>query len=85
MPLLLLLTLSNLSLSLVANSEVVAVEIVRTIVGSIGLDGGGPDHDIFLPPGRRREAPWTPKSSSTESHTRGYLPCRQLPFDRIVA
>ncbi|HEY7565708.1 MAG TPA: YibE/F family protein [Acidimicrobiia bacterium] len=37
MPLLLLLTLSNLSISLAANSEVVAVEIVRTIVGSIGL------------------------------------------------
>lgn len=37
MPLLLLLTLSNLSLSMVVNSEVVAVEIVRTIVGSIGL------------------------------------------------
>ena len=37
MPLLLLLTLSNLSFSLAANSEVVAVEIVRTIVGSIGL------------------------------------------------
>jgi uncharacterized membrane protein len=37
MPLLLLLTLSNLSISLAANSEVVAVEIVRTLVGSIGL------------------------------------------------
>ncbi|CAN5308527.1 hypothetical protein BH18ACT5_BH18ACT5_06130 [soil metagenome] len=37
MPLLLLLTLSNLSFSLAANSEVVAVEIVRTIVGSVGL------------------------------------------------
>jgi uncharacterized membrane protein len=36
-PLLLLLTLSNLSLPLVANSEVVAIEIVRTLVGSIGL------------------------------------------------
>jgi uncharacterized membrane protein len=37
MPLLLLLTLSNLNLSLAANSEVVAIEIVRTVVGSIGL------------------------------------------------
>jgi uncharacterized membrane protein len=37
MPLLLLLTLSSLGLTMVANSEVVAVEIVRTMVGSIGL------------------------------------------------
>jgi uncharacterized membrane protein len=37
MPLLLLFSLSGLSLSDVANSEVVAVEIVRTLVGSIGL------------------------------------------------
>ena len=37
MPLLLLFTLSELPLSIVANSEVVAVEIVRTLVGSIGL------------------------------------------------
>ena len=37
MPLLLLLTLSNLPLAMMANSEVVAVEIVRTLVGSIGL------------------------------------------------
>lgn len=37
MPLLLLFSLSGLSLGDVANSEVVAVEIVRTLVGSIGL------------------------------------------------
>lgn len=37
MPLLLLFTLSELPLGIVANSEVVAVEIVRTLVGSIGL------------------------------------------------
>ena len=37
MPLLLLFTLSNLPLGFVANSEVVAVEIFRTLVGSIGL------------------------------------------------
>lgn len=37
MPLLLLFTLSALPLGFVANSEVVAVEIVRTLVGSIGL------------------------------------------------
>lgn len=37
MPLLLLFTLSELPLSIVANSEVVAVEIFRTLVGSIGL------------------------------------------------
>lgn len=37
MPLLLLFSLSGLSLADVANSEVVAVEIVRTLVGSIGL------------------------------------------------
>jgi uncharacterized membrane protein len=36
-PLLLLYSLSRLRLDLVANSEVVAVEIVRTLVGSIGL------------------------------------------------
>jgi hypothetical protein len=36
-PLLLLFSLSRLRLDLVANSEVVAVEIVRTLVGSIGL------------------------------------------------
>jgi uncharacterized membrane protein len=37
MPLLLLFALSRQSLSVIANSEVVAVEIVRTLVGSIGL------------------------------------------------
>ena len=37
MPLLLLFTLSDLPLGIVANSEVVAVEIFRTLVGSIGL------------------------------------------------
>lgn len=37
MPLLLLFSLSGLRLADVANSEVVAVEIVRTMVGSIGL------------------------------------------------
>jgi uncharacterized membrane protein len=36
-PLLLLYSLSELRLDFVANSEVVAVEIVRTLVGSIGL------------------------------------------------
>jgi uncharacterized membrane protein len=37
MPLLLLFSLSELPLDMVANSELVAVEIVRTLVGSIGL------------------------------------------------
>lgn len=37
MPLLLLFTVSNLGLTTVANSEVVSVEIVRTLVGSMGL------------------------------------------------
>jgi len=37
MPLLVLFVLSNQSLSTVANGEFVAVEIVRTLVGSIGL------------------------------------------------
>lgn len=37
MPLLLLFVLSDQSLGTVANSEVVATEIVRTLVGSIGL------------------------------------------------
>lgn len=37
MPLLLLFTLSELPLGIVANSEVVAIEIVRTLAGSIGL------------------------------------------------
>ena len=37
MPLLLLFTLSDLPIGIVANSEVVAIEIVRTLVGSIGL------------------------------------------------
>jgi uncharacterized membrane protein len=37
MPLLILFALSEQSLSVVANSEVVATEIVRTLVGSIGL------------------------------------------------
>ena len=37
MPLMLLFTLSDLPLGIVANSEVVAVEIVRTLAGSIGL------------------------------------------------
>lgn len=37
MPLLLLFTLSEMRLDFVANSEVVAVEIFRTLVGSIGL------------------------------------------------
>lgn len=37
MPLLLLFVLSSQSLGTVANSEIVALEIVRTLVGSIGL------------------------------------------------
>lgn len=37
MPLLLLFTLSELPLGFVANSEIVSVEIFRTLVGSIGL------------------------------------------------
>ena len=37
LPLLVLFVLSEQSLGAVANSEVVAVEIVRTLVGSIGL------------------------------------------------
>jgi len=37
MPLLILFSLSELPLNVVASSEVVAVEIVRTLVGSIGL------------------------------------------------
>ncbi|MGH8873983.1 MAG: YibE/F family protein [Acidimicrobiia bacterium] len=37
MPLLLLFTLSGQPLGVVANSEVIAVEIIRTLVGSIGL------------------------------------------------
>jgi uncharacterized membrane protein len=37
MPLLLLFALSGQSLGIVANSEVVATEIIRTVVGSIGL------------------------------------------------
>ena len=37
MPLLLLFVLSKQSLGTVANSEVLATELVRTLVGSIGL------------------------------------------------
>jgi uncharacterized membrane protein len=37
MPLLILYSLSGLSLTTVGSSEVVAVEIIRTLVGSIGL------------------------------------------------
>jgi uncharacterized membrane protein len=37
MPLLILFSLSGLRLSVMASSEVIAVEIVRTLVGSIGL------------------------------------------------
>jgi uncharacterized membrane protein len=37
MPLLILFSLSQQHLGLIASSEVVAVEVVRTLVGSIGL------------------------------------------------
>jgi uncharacterized membrane protein len=37
MPVMLLLVLSRQSLGTVANGEVIATEIVRTLVGSIGL------------------------------------------------
>ncbi|MDH3193618.1 MAG: YibE/F family protein, partial [Acidimicrobiia bacterium] len=37
MPLLVLFALSNQSLGTIANSEVVATEIIRTLLGSIGL------------------------------------------------
>jgi len=37
LPLLVLFVLAHQSLGTIANSEVVAVEIVRTLVGSIGL------------------------------------------------
>ena len=36
-PLLLLFAVSNQSLAMVANSELIAVELVRTLCGSIGL------------------------------------------------
>jgi uncharacterized membrane protein len=42
MPLMLLFGLSGQKLGIVANSEVVAVEIVRTLVGSLGLVAGVP-------------------------------------------
>ena len=42
LPLLLLFAASDQSLSKVANSEVIAVEIVRTLTGSIGLIGAVP-------------------------------------------
>ncbi len=37
MPLLLLFAVSDQSLAMVANSEIIAIEIVRTLCGSIGL------------------------------------------------
>ena len=41
-PLLMLLAVSNQSLVMVANSELIAVEIVRTLCGSIGLVAAAP-------------------------------------------
>jgi uncharacterized membrane protein len=72
LPLLLLLLLSSQSLGAVANSEVVATEIVRTLVGSIGLVSavpittwlaarvvGGPGHRQRSLEPARRSAPAT--------------------------
>ena len=57
LPLLVLFTLSSRRLGDVLTSEIVAQEIVRTLVGSIGLDLGRADHHR---PGRLRGRPQHP-------------------------
>ena len=59
-PLLLLFAVSNQSLAMVANSEVIAVEMVRTLCGSIGLVAAVPITTILAAvvaadPGRSRQ------------------------------
>ena len=54
LPLLILLVQSHQSLGTVANSETIAVEIVRTLVGSIGLVGVGAADDLAGGPDRDR-------------------------------
>ena len=76
LPLLLLLILSRQSLGTVANSEVIASEIVRTLVGSIGLVAAVPlttwlaARTAEAPAGRRDAVP-VPR--------RGELPARRRP------
>jgi uncharacterized membrane protein len=57
MPLLLLFAITNQSLDVVANSEIIAVEIVRTLCGSMGLVAAVPLTTLLaasLLTGRRR-------------------------------
>lgn len=73
MPLLLLFSVSNQSLDIVANSELVAVEIVRTLCGSIGLVAAVPITTVLAAlvvtgglPGDARSTPAAPESTAPD-------------------
>ncbi|MEM8925768.1 MAG: YibE/F family protein [Actinomycetota bacterium] len=63
MPLLLLFAVSNQSLTTVANSELVAVEIVRTLCGSIGLVAAVPITTLMAAVLVGSDAPTTPPTN----------------------
>jgi uncharacterized membrane protein len=72
LPLLLLLVLSSQSLGTAANSEVVATEIVRTLVGSIGLVAAVPITTwlavrVISTPPTHRHAPERSPTDTTDS------------------
>jgi uncharacterized membrane protein len=71
MPLLLLFVLSHQTLGSVANSEVVATEIVRTLVGSIGLVASVP-LTTWLAARARRASPEA-RGSGRSAHRRGLV------------
>lgn len=69
MPLLLLFAVSNQSLANVANSEIIAVEIVRTLCGSIGLIAAVPITTALAASLISSRTPTTHTASPTTSDT----------------
>jgi uncharacterized membrane protein len=70
LPLLMLFTLSSQSLGTVANGEVVAVEIVATLVGSIGLVAAVPvSTALAVLVTSDHEPPATPRPRARRQHT----------------
>jgi uncharacterized membrane protein len=68
LPLLVLFVLSEQSLGTVANSEVMAVEVVRTLVGSIGLVAAVPFTTWLAAVTADREPPSGRRKSAVTAH-----------------
>ncbi|MEU9250754.1 YibE/F family protein [Streptomyces sp. NPDC048270] len=71
LPLLLLFTIANSSMGSVANSELVAEEIVRTLVGSIGLVASVPVTTALAALVVSADRPGTPETAAAPGPVRG--------------